>query len=75
MNRVPRTRFDWARFGLILLAAVAAFGDAIYHSVSGQLGNVWFFVAAGFALVGVAFGTISTNPRVKRFTSWNAGQR
>ena len=68
--RQVRTRGDWLRFGAIIFGAALVVCSAVFGHHSGAVTTLE--IATGALFVVLAFASISTNPRVRRLTSWGA---
>ena len=68
--RIGRTRSDWLRFTAIMLAALVSLANATRLASQQSWLSMALTLAAGLCFAAVAFASISTNPRVRRITSW-----
>jgi|GEM_PF-6180065 hypothetical protein len=69
-SKIARTRPDWFRFTAIMLAAVLALGNAARFAGEHSWISMALTLAGGLIFVVLAFASISTNPKVRRITTW-----
>ncbi|QWY65312.1 hypothetical protein BJP78_26915 (plasmid) [Mycobacterium avium subsp. hominissuis] len=68
--KIARTRSDWVRFTAIMLTAALSLGNAARFAGQNSWISMALTLAGGLCLVTVAFATISTNRRVRRWVTW-----
>jgi hypothetical protein len=70
--KIERSRSDWFRFTVIMLAAVLFLGNAARFAGQQSWISMALTLAGGLAFIILGFMTISANPRVRQRTSWDA---